>query len=272
MADYKQLALEARREVLGLIHRAQTSHIASNFSVIDIATVLYENLKPEDRIVWSKGWAAAAIYYFLYKQGKISYEQLTSFPNDPFLGLAEPSVPGVEVSGGAMGHGLPVAVGIALGYKRAKQDGTIYCIVSDGELNEGTTWESAALAAHHKLDNLVVLIDANRWQAMGRTDEVLNFEPIDKKWSAFGWDTSRLDGHNHGYLETHIRYFSGQMSENSMIADGKHRLIHKNEGNPKVIVCDTLKGKGVSFMTDHLLYHYAHVTDEVYEAALKELQ
>lgn len=252
MADYKQLALEARREVLGLVHRAQTSHIASNFSVIDIATVLYENLKPEDRVVWSKGWAAATIYYFLYKQGKISYEELQTFPNPPFLGLAEPSVSGVEVSGGAMGHGLPVAVGMALGKKRSGEPGTVYCIMSDGELNEGTTWESAALAAQHKLDNLVVLIDVNKWQAMGKTEDVVDFESIEGKFNAFNWAAVRINGHEHSQIE--------------------EVLLHdKGWDRPMVFVCDTIKGRGVSFMENHLLYHYKQISDEEYQKAMEEL-
>lgn len=256
--DYESLAKEARREVLTLIHKAGTSHIASNFSVIDIATVLYENLKPEDRVVWSKGWAAATIYYFLYKQGKIAYETLHTFPEAPLLGLAEPSVVGVEVSGGAMGHGLPVAVGIAIGLKRANQKGTVYCIMSDGELNEGTTWESAALAAHHKLDNLVVLIDVNKWQAMGKTEDVLDFEPIWRKFSAFGFNTANIDGHNYAEL---------QLSIHNPI----EVVSNLEKEKPLVIICDTVKGKGVSFMENHLLYHYKNVSKEDYEAALKEL-
>lgn len=252
MADYQALAKEARREVLKLVFDAQTSHIASNFSVIDIATVLYENLKPEDRVVWSKGWAAATIYYFLAKKGIISYEDLKKFPNEPYLGLAEPSVRGVEVSGGAMGHGLPVAVGMALGKKRSGDGGVIYCIMSDGEMQEGTTWESAAIAAHNKLDNLVVLIDVNKWCAMGKTSEVCDMEPLDKKWEAFRWSSGRGDGHD--YIGISF----------SIAAARASRMPH-------VIVFDTIKGKGVSFMENHLLYHYKQIDQQEYEKALAEL-
>lgn len=250
MANYKEIALEARRKVLEMVHRAKTSHIASNFSVVDIASVLYENLKEGDEVVWSKGWAAATIYYFLAKQGKIPIEDLEKFPNEPYLGLAETTVNGVWCSGGAMGHGLPIAVGMAYGKKLAGEAGVIYCIMSDGELNEGTTWESAVLAAHLKLDNLVVLVDANKWQAMGRTSEVLNFEPIENHWRGFGWYIERIDGHNYKEL---------------------HETITTKFHWPTVIICDTIKGKGVSFFENHLLYHYKNVSDEEYEAALKEL-
>lgn len=253
MADYPSLAKQARREVLTLVHQAKTSHIASNFSVIDIATVLYENLKPEDRVVWSKGWAAASIYYFLWKQGILTREQLDSFPNYPLIGLAEPSVPGVEVSGGAMGHGLPVAVGMALGKKRAKETGNVYCIMSDGEMQEGTTWEAAALAAHHKLDNLVVLIDVNKWCAMGKTSEVVNYEPLEDKWQAFGWAYTRINGHDHDQVKRGLE-------------------MYRDTEAPYVLICDTIKGKGVSFFEDHLLYHYKQVEKDEYEKAMAELQ
>ena len=150
-----------------------------------------------------------------------------------------------------MGHGLPVAVGMALGKKRAKEPGTIYCIMSDGELNEGTTWESAALAHHHKLDNLVVLIDANKWQAMGKTKDVLDFRPIENRWRGFGWEPDIVNGHDYQELESSITY---PFSE-----------------KPGVIICETIKGKGVSFFEGHLLYHYKHVDDEEYKRALVEL-
>src|SRR3990167_4158294 len=255
MADYKKLANDARKKVLEMVHRAKTSHIASNFSVLDVATVLYQNLKEKDEVVWSKGWSAAAIYYFLAQQGKIPVEDLSKFPNAPYLSLAETLVNGVHVSGGAMGHGLPVATGMAIGKKRANEEGIIYCIMSDGELNEGTTWESALLASHHKLDNLVVLIDVNKWQAMGRTNEVLNTEPLEDKWKSFGWHTHRINGHNYQQIEDVLLH---------SCKDGICAI------SPLVIICDTIKGKGVSFFEDHLLYHYKNVEDDEYKKALAE--
>ena len=238
--------------MLTMIHKAQTSHIASNFSVIDIATVLYDNLKEGDEVVWSKGWAAASVYYFLAQQGKIPEADLDLFPNAPYLGLAETTVNGVLCNGGAVGHGAPIAVGIALGKKRAKTTGKVYCIMSDGELNEGSVWESVMLAQHHKLDNLVFVIDANKWQAMGKTEDVCNLEPIDNCFEGFGWEVNRANGHDHEDI-----YWA---------------LFHKSEiENPLVCVFDTIKGKGVSFMENHLLYHYKNVDDECYEKAMKEL-
>lgn len=251
MPDYKSLALEARKKVLGMIHRAQTSHIASNFSVIDIATVLYENLKEGDEVVWSKGWAAATIYYFLAKQGHIPHEDLEKFPHEPYLGLAETTVPGVLCNAGSVGHGLPVAVGMALGKKRAGEGGTVYCILSDGELNEGSTWEAVMFAAHHKLDNLVAIVDKNDWQAMGRTEEVCNLDAF-SAFSGFGWGAGVLDGHDHEAIHNCL--------EQVQICD-----------IPCVLLCKTVKGKGVSFMEDHLTFHYKHVSDEDYEKAMAEL-
>lgn len=246
-------AKEARRNILTMIHRAGTSHIASNFSVVDIATVLYDQLQENDEVVWSKGWAAATIYYFLAEQGKITKEDLAKFPNPPFLGLAEPAVPGVKVAGGSMGHGLPVAVGNALAMKRAGKEGIVYCIMSDGEMNEGTTWEAAAFAAHHKLDNLVVIVDANKWQAMGKTADVIDYDnpPLHRKFDSFGFEYTRIDGHDIEQITEALTYSHG--------------------GRPMVIICDTIKGKGVSFFEDHLLYHYKHVDADEYARAMEEL-
>ncbi len=258
--SYKEDARIARRKVLEMVHRAQTSHIGSNFSCIDLLTVLFERMKlrPDDpnegdRIVFSKGWAAASAYYFLSKAGYIPEEDLDKFPNPPYLGLAEDSVQGVETAGGSMGHGLPVAVGMALGYKRSGNPRKVFVLMSDGEMDCGTTWESALLAAHHKLDNLIVICDYNKWQAMGRTNEVVNLEPLEKKWKAFNWRTTRIDGHDH-------------MSIQLAISNTKYRV-----GKPHLIVADTIKGKGVSFMEDHLLYHYKNIDDKEYKKALKEL-
>jgi transketolase len=249
-AMYKDKALAARKKVLEMIHRAGTSHIASNFSVIDIATVLYDRLSKNDEVVWSKGWVAATIYYFLAQRGEIPQEDLETFPNAPYLGLAETTVRGVICNGGSVGHGSPIAVGIALGKMRAGEPGMVYCIMSDGELNEGTVWESVLRASPEKLGNLVFIVDMNGWQAMGKTEDVMSFDPR-AAFNGFGWNVFEVDGHNHEHIEHILRalpYFS-----------------------PTVILCNTIKGKGVSFMENHLLYHYKHVDDETYQKAMEEL-
>lgn len=253
MADknYKELARQARIKVLEMIHKAGTSHIASNFSCIDIATVLYENLKEEDRVVWSKGWAAATIYWFNSKYGRGPVEAIEQFPNAPYLGLAETSVKGVFCNAGSVGHGLSIAVGIAYAKKLKGEKGTVYCIMSDGELNEGSVWEAVMFAAHHKLDNLVAIVDKNGWQAMGRTEDVMKIDEQQVLWG-FGWVAGYLDGHNYDKLESSING-SGVVG-------------------PTALICNTVKGKGVSFFEDHLLYHYKHVGDADYEKALTELK
>lgn len=249
--NYKELAKQARIDVLGMVHRAQTSHIASNFSVIDIATVLYENLIPEDQVVWSKGWSAAAIYYFNAKYGRGPQEAVDKFPHEPYFGLAETSVPGVLCNGGSVGHGLSIAVGIAYAKKLKVDKGTVYCIMSDGELNEGSVWEAAMFAAHHKLDNLVAIVDRNFVQAMGNTKEILDVNP-ERTFKGFGWLSTTIDGHDYNSLDFSLTYKQGEL--------------------PWAIVAETIKGKGVSFMEGLLLYHYKNVDDETYQKALTELQ
>src|SRR3989344_1487612 len=197
--DYKTIAYDARLKVLDMIYKAQTSHIGSNFSVIDLAAVLYQNTDlSRDRILWSKGWVAASAYYFLSEKGIFPKEDLDTFcqGDSKYIGLVEPHVKGIDFAGGSMGMGLPASVGYALAKKMDKAEGRIYVIMSDGEQDIGTTWESALIASHHKLDNLVVIIDSNKFQAMGKISDVLNIEPLADKWSSFGFDVSQINGHN----------------------------------------------------------------------------
>ena len=285
--NYRELAREARIKIITMIHKAQTSHVASNFSAVDIAVVLYNNLKEGDEVVWSAGWKAALIYRMLAKQGKIPVEDLEKFGKEidgkiPYLGLAETSTPGVHVSGGAMGHGLPVAVGMALAKKKSREKGIIYCIMSDGEMQEGTTWEAAQMASHHKLNNLVVLVDYNKWCAMGKTNEVINLEPFEDRWMGFGWKVQRIDGHNYEHIEEALTtdFTELNMGETGIMTP--NIVDYQYKYKPMVIICDTIKGKGVSFIenppehatlgdTGHL-YHYKSIDEEKYNLALKELE
>ena len=253
-----------------MVHNVQTSHIASCFSVIDLATVVYENLKTEDVAVWSKGWAAAVIYTMLKRQGILTEEEVNQFPNAPYYGLAETTVKGVHASAGAMGHGLPIAVGMALAKKRAGEKGRVFCIMSDGEMQEGTTWESALVAQHNKLDNLVVIVDYNKWVAMGKTNDVSNLEPFADKWRAFNFDTWEIDGHNFDEI------YGATQGPSPELMPG----FSKNK--PRCIIAHTIKGKGVSFFenppqlpdmpfsTGHT-YHYKQVGDDEYKRAMEEL-
>jgi len=258
--DYKKIALEARKAVLKMVYEVQTSHISSNFSCIDILAVLYnianvdKDLKEDrDRIVVSKGWVAAAVYYFLAEKGIILKEDLKTYCKDKskYVGLAEPYVRGIEAAGGSMGFGLPFGTGFALAKKIKKEKGKVFVLMSDGEMQIGTTWESALIASQHKLDNLFVVVDANDLQAMGKVKEILDIEPLEDKWKAFGWEVRKIDGHNFKEIEDSL---SGSC-----------------EGKPQVIIAKTIKGKGVSFMEGNNLYHYKAPSEEEYQKALKEL-
>jgi transketolase len=254
---YQQIAREARIKVLELIYKAQTSHIGSNFSCIDIMTILFENVDlNQDKVIVSKGWVAASLYYFLYKKGRITEEELESYcqPGSKFIGLAEPVIPEIPAAGGSMGFGLPFGVGFALAKKIKKESGRIYVIMSDGEMDCGTTWESALIASHHALKNLIVFIDYNKFQAMGKTNEILNIEPLKDKWIAFGWETLEIVGHN--FVEI------ARALQNA----------HKAKNKPTVIIAHTIKGKGVGFMERKNIYHYKAPSQEEYERALRELQ
>jgi transketolase len=170
-----------------------------------------------------------------------------------YWGLVHHTVSGVEHSFGSAGHGLPVACGMALAIKADKNKGRIFCLISDGEVDCGTTWESALFASHHKLDNLIVLIDYNKFQAFGRTNEVLNLEPLKEKWKAFNWDVYEIDGHNFKQLL------------------GTFKKISDKKDQPHIIICHTIKGKGLSFAENKLEWHYFNLTEELYARAKREL-
>lgn len=254
MQDYKQTAREARLRVLEMIYHAKSSHIGSNFSVIDIFTVLFANLTKDDQVILSAGWKAAAFYYFLAKAGYYKFEELDTYNQEGsrLIGLTEPGVPGVLFAGGSMQMGLPAAVGFALAKKIKGEPGKVYCIMSDGELAGGMVWESALIAVHHKLDNLYVIVDNNGLQAMGKTKEILNISPVSEKFDAFGWDHRIIDGHSFEQIESVI-------------------LKQNGRNLPFVLIAGTTKGKGVSFMENQNLYHYKDLSDEIYEKARAEL-
>lgn len=257
----KEKAKEARRKVLELIFRAQTSHIASNFSCIDILTVLFEKIDLEkDKFILSAGWKAASLYYFLWKKGKITEEELNSYcqPESKFIGLAEPIIPEIPFSGGSMGLGFPAAVGFALAKKLKGEEGNIYVLMSDGELQCGTTWEASLIARHHELNNLMVIIDYNEFQAMGKTEDILkgitHVPNLDGVW---------VDGHDYEELEKTIidRFY---FNDNAFTG-------YRRTFGPVFVGCNTIKGKGVSFMENNNLFHYKAPSKEEYQLALKEL-
>lgn len=260
------LARQVRIDVLTMVHRARASHVGGALSVADVLAVLYGSVmrhrpaEPDwserDIVILSKGHAAAAGYSVLARSGYFSSALLETYQADdsPLAGhlTAGPMAPGVEWSTGSLGHGLPVAVGKALWRLRTGSDGRVFAILSDGECDEGTTWESALLASHHRLGGLTVVIDANGIQSFGRTSEVLGIEPLADKWRAFGWSVDEIDGHDHAALQV--------------------SLERRSPEQPHVVIARTVKGRGVSFMEDRLLWHYRNPSDEELETALQELK
>lgn len=257
LMNYEEEARKARLKVLELIYGAQTSHIGSNFSCIDILTVLFDKIDlNKDVFVLSAGWKAAALYYFLWTKEKITEDELNSYckPESKFIGLAEPVIPEIKIAGGSMGLGLPGAIGIAFAKKIRNEEGFVHVLMSDGELQCGTTWESALIAAHHELDNLNVIVDNNKWQAMGKTEDILYLGDISEKFQQIGWLTASIDGHNHEAIELEF-----------------HELYKLGGVGPQIIDAHTIKGKGVDFMEGNNLYHYKQLSEAEYERARKQL-
>jgi transketolase len=261
-----KVARELRGVIIEMTHRAKPAHLASALSCVDIVTVLYwtilridpgQALAPErDRFILSKGHAALTLYATLAKRGFCSAEALQTFNSNGGKLAEHPGLqclPGVEAATGSLGHGLPLAVGMSVAARLTDQPSRVFALMSDGECNEGSVWEAAMFAAKHELGNLCAIIDFNKWQATGRSQEVLQLDPLPEKWSAFGWDTVRLDGHDHRALHDCL----------SQHGTGRKR--------PLVVIADTVKGKGVSFMEDDNNWHYRVPTAEEVAAAKKEL-
>lgn len=286
--NYTEEAKAARLKVLDLIYAAQTSHIGSNFSCIDIMAVLFSRFDwGKDKFVLSAGWKAASLYYFLWKYGRITQEELESYCQEGsrFIGLAEPITADIPIAGGSMGLGLPGAVGLALAKKIKGESGTVYCLMSDGEIQSGTTWESAQIAAQEELSNLLVLVDVNGFQAMGKTDDIL-FRPTNENAGKDypddlpffgnrgkgGWNQMYRGngtfgkvpaGHDFHYIEKALAPVQPEYYLNGRDPEQLKK--------PRVRFFATIKGKGVSFMENNNLYHYKAPNQEEYEKARAEL-
>jgi transketolase len=267
VADAQVLARKARAHAVRMVSRSKASHIGTCLSMADMLGVLYGagvlRVRPNephwpdrDRFILSKGHGAAILYAILAERGFISTDELNSYcaPGSRLLGHANHHVPGIELSTGSLGHGLPVACGLALAAIRGGDPYRVYVILSDGELDEGSNWEAILFAAHHKLHNLTVLVDWNKIQSFGRVSEVLNLDPLPAKWEAFGWNVREVNGHNYEEL---IEALQGQPDA---------------EARPTVLLCNTTKGKGVSFMEDQLAWHYKSPNEEQLRQALAELE
>jgi transketolase len=254
-----------RRHVLHMAHRGQSVHVPCAFSLIEVLSVLYSKFArfnaadardPErDRVVLSKGHGVMAAYACFRELGWLEQDRLDRYFSDGSLlrGLSEADIPGLEVTSGSLGHGLPVATGMALGLRRRKRAQRVYCVVGDGELNEGSMWEAIAFAGHSRLDNLTVIVDANGFQAMGTTESILSMEPLAAKFAAFGFEAAECDGHDVAALEK------------TLIG------LHRRTGKPQALIARTVKGKGVSFMEADNTWHYTRISDETMARALKEL-
>ena len=264
----EDIAKEIRRDIMVTAYNAGGGHIASAFSAVEILTALYfgnilryalydPNWKERDKLILSKGHASLALYSVLKRIGYISKEQLDTFCQPGSVLGGEPKlgdVPGIEATTGSLGHGLSFAVGIAMANKMDCNKGRIYVILGDGECQEGSVWEAALSAAHNQLDNLTVILDCNSLQAMDRTDKIVALTPLEEKWKGFGWEVSCVQGHD-------ISSILNQLESD------KYSGVKK----PRIIVANTIKGKGVSFMENVPIWHYRLPNQEEMEIVKKEL-
>lgn len=264
--DSVDFSRSVRTNVLRMIAHAKAAHVGSSLSVVDILSVLYCSWlrhQPEnpswserDRLILSKGHAAAALYATLAEAGYFPVEELLTYCENGsrlFGHATHKDTPGVEVSTGALGHGLPIGIGMALATRERGSNARTVVILSDGECDEGSNWEGFLFAPMHKLQNLYVIIDYNKLQSFGRKADVLDIEPLADKLKAFRWNVIETDGHDHPALL-------------AALEEGGSGC-----GKPTVIIAHTIKGKGVSFMEDNLLWHYRPPSLEQVEEALKKL-
>lgn len=254
-----------RKTVLDMAYAGSTVHIPCAFSIVEIVGVIYGRFlktgsfpddPSRDYFILSKGHGVMAIYACLKELGWLSDEDIRNYFKDgtKLKGLSDCHVPGLEVTSGSLGHGLSVAAGMALGLKLKKSTQKVYCVVGDGESNEGPIWEALLFAAHWKLNNLIVIFDCNGYQAMGSTEDIMNLGYLPAKLRAFNFETLEVDGHNEQQLEAALEQLAGAVSE-----------------MPKAIIANTVKGKGISFMEGQNHWHYTRLTTEIYRAAIQEL-
>ncbi len=255
LASLERAAFQIRRKFLRMHFRAQAGHIGTGLSCIDILTYFYGGwLKPEDVFILSKGHGASALYATLHQFELLSDSELKTYYQDGTLLPAHPASlghPAIPVATGSLGHGLPISNGLAFAKRVLSQsEGRVACLLSDGECNEGAVWEAALFAAHHRLSNLVAVIDANGLQGFGRTSEVMELEPLAAKWKAFGWEVREVNGHSFTELQAGLEVRSAR---------------------PLAIIARTVKGKGVSFLEDRLESHYWPINESQLSQALRQL-
>jgi transketolase len=271
--DLSKTCKRLRKDVLMMIHRAKSGHPGGSLSVIDILSVLYFkclkhnpgwNKSPDwenrDRFILAKGHASAALYAVLAEAGYFDKEELKTFralhsrlQGHPSFGL----LPGIEVSTGSLGQGLSMACGVALGLKLDKKNSHVFTILGDGEIQEGQVWEAAMTAAHYKLGNLTAIIDRNCLQIDGNTECIMSLGKISEKWASFGWQVLEINGHDYQEIYEALQ---------------KSRLIGNQNNTPVVIIANTIKGKGVSFMENNVSWHGKAPNDEEFNLAICELR
>lgn len=269
MADVtflKQKAEQIRLDLLKMIYEAKAGHIGSSLSITDIMTVLYYAIlrvdpsnprwEERDRFVLSKGHAVESLYCILADKGFFPKEELKRFSQfgSRLIGHPNNKVPGVEVNTGSLGHGLSMAVGMALAAKMDKKSYRTFTVMGDGEQAEGSVWEAAMAAANYQLDNLTTIVDRNRLQISGDTEEVMRLEPLTAKWESFGWRVVNVNGHDLGMLQEVFR------------------SVPIEKDRPTLVMAYTTKGRGVSFMENVAHWHHRVPTEEEYVQAITELQ
>lgn len=260
-----ELARIIRKQAIEMTHVTHASHVAAVLSVADIVAVLYKyilNVNPKnpeddarDRFILSKGHAGISVYVSLAYCGFFSVEELKSYYTDGSRlsgHVSHKNVPGVEFSTGALGHGIGAACGMALAAKLDSKKHHVYVLVGDGECQEGEVWETVQFAVHHHLDNLTIIVDANEWQAMGTCEEQMGIHNLEERFEVFGCYVVECNGHDHEQLRDTLRI--------------------TQVGLPTCVIAHTVKGKGVSFMENNLLWHYRDPQGEFYENAIKELE
>jgi len=261
--ELEQISKNIRKSIVTMNAKSFASHSGTALSAVDILSVLYfkimnvdvnnPKLLNRDKFILSKGHGSSALYGTLAEKGFFDKKLLEGFYLDNGLlpgHLDKEAVPGVEVSSGSLGHGLSLGIGMSIANKVDKLDGHVYVMCGDGELDEGSVWEAIMLAPHKNLDNLTLIIDYNKLQGYGNTNEVINLEPLHEKFKAFNWNVIEINGHDFQEIEQAL----------IAIAD-----------KPKVIIAHTIKGKGVSFMENEFVWHYKSPNEEQLKQALEEL-
>lgn len=252
--NLNKLVKRTRLNILNLTYQAKSSHIGSCLSIVEILIAIYfEILKKRDRFILSKGHAALALYCVLFEKKILSLKTLKSygFNRTILMNHVSHKVKGVEFSTGSLGHGLPVSVGKALRFKSTNKNNKVFVLMSDGEMNEGTTWESLIFASHHKLDNLNIIVDYNKIQSMDYVKNVMNIEPLKKKLESFGCKVYNVNGHSIEQIKKYLKI--------------------KSFNKPKILIAHTIKGKGVSFMENDNLWHYKNPNKIELLRAIKEI-